>query len=126
MAEIRFTGFVDEWTKTNPQHPHWGMRVVETHRKPEGDKWVTVARTYRTVKAGYEVDIDFTKFTKDDMVTIEGKEVTETTEVDGKKYHKLVVKADKVTLNATITSGSAGPDYSQQVTPAFVDDNPPF
>lgn len=100
MAEIKFTGFVDEWTKANPQHPDWAMRVSESHRKKDGDKWVTVSRTTRTIKAAYGVDIDFTKFTAGSMVTITGKEITETSERDGKRYDNLVVKADSVTVEA--------------------------
>ena len=100
MAEIKFTGFVDDWTKTTPQHPDWAMRVSETHRKKEGDQWVTASRTNRTVKAAYGVNIDFTTFPKGSMVTIIGKEITETSERDGKRYDNLVVKADSVTIEA--------------------------
>lgn len=107
MAEISFSGFVDEWTKDNPQHPDWGMRVSESHRKKDGDKWVTTARTRRTIKAAYEVDIDFTQFAPGDMVTIVGKEITETSERDGKRYDNLVVKAESVLKVARFESGSA-------------------
>lgn len=100
MAEITFTGFVDDWTKNNPQHPDWGMRVSEPHRKKDGDQWVTVARTSRTIKAAYGVTIDFSKFPVGSKVSITGKEVTETSEKDGKTYSNLVVKAETVTLEA--------------------------
>jgi hypothetical protein len=118
MAKIEFTGFVDEWTKNNLQHPDWAMRVVETHRKKDGDKWITASRTYRTIKAAFDVNIDFNQFTKDDMVVITGNELTETSERDGKTYNNLVVKADSVVLAAKISSGAA------TVVPE--DDNPPF
>lgn len=123
MAEIKFTGFVDEWTKSNPQHPHWAMKVVEPHRKKneQTGQWETVGRTWRTIKAAYGVEIDFRNFTKDDMVTIEGKEITESSERDGKTFYNLTVKAETVTHNAIISSGAA-PQYA---APA-VDDDMPF
>lgn len=114
MAEIKFTGFVDEWTKTNPQHPDWGMRVSEPHRKKDGDQWVTSGRTTRTVKAAYGVTIDFNHFKPGDMVTVVGKEVTETSERDGKTYNNLVVKADTVTAEAR--SGNVAVNQSKQPT----------
>ncbi len=97
MAEIKFVGFVEDWTKNTPNHPDWAMRVSEPHRKKDGDQWVTVARTYRTVKAGYDVTIDFTQFAKGTRVEVVGKEITETSERDGKRYDNLVVKAETVT-----------------------------
>lgn len=96
MAEIQFVGFVEEWTKNSPEHPDWAMKVSEPHRKKDGDAWVTVSRTYRTVKAAYGVSIDFTRFRKGDRVEIVGKEVTEVSEKDGKRYDNLVVKAETV------------------------------
>jgi hypothetical protein len=98
MAQISFKGFVEEWTKNTPAHPGWGMKVSESHQKKEGDAWVTIARTYRTVKAGWDVEIDFSQFKKGDLVEITGKELTETSEKDGKTYSNLVVKADTVTI----------------------------
>jgi uncharacterized lipoprotein YehR (DUF1307 family) len=74
------------------------MRVSEAHQKKDGDTYVTIARTYRTVKAGWEVEIDFTQFKKGDLVEVVGKELTETSEKDGKSYNNLVVKAETVTL----------------------------
>lgn len=96
MAEIQFTGYVEEWTKNSPAHPDWAMKVSEPHRKKDGDNYVTVGRTYRTIKAAYGVTIDFTQFNKGDRVEIFGKELTETTEKDGKRYDNLVVKAESV------------------------------
>lgn len=98
MAQISFKGFVEEWTKNTPAHPGWAMRVSELHQKKDGDTYVTIARTYRTVKAGWEVEIDFTQFKKGDLVEVTGKELTETSEKDGKRYDNLVVKAETVTL----------------------------
>ena len=98
MAEIKFVGFVDDWTKNTPQHPDWAMRVSEPHRKKDGDQWITVGRTNRTVKAGYDVTIDFTQFAQGSRVEVIGKEVTETSEKDGKRYDNLIVKAESVTV----------------------------
>jgi len=109
MAEIKFTGFVEDWTKNSPAHPDWAMRVVETHRKKDGDTWVTAGRTYRTIKAAYGVTINFTQFNKGDMVTITGTEITESSERDGKRYDNLIVKAVEVTHNASITTSTPVP-----------------
>ncbi|WP_065962388.1 hypothetical protein [Curtobacterium sp. UCD-KPL2560] len=102
MAQITFTAFVEDWTQNNPQHPDWAMKTAEPHRKRDGDQWVTTARTYRTVKAGYANDapvrIDFTQFSKGDRVIISGTEVTEVREANGKKYYDLVVKAQTVVI----------------------------
>jgi len=98
MAQITFTGFVQEWNKNTEQHPDWAMKVAENHQKKDGDSYVTIARTYRTVKAGWEVALDFTQFKKGDRVEVIGKELTESTEKDGKRYDNLIVKADSVTI----------------------------
>jgi len=98
MAEIKFTGYVEEWTKANPSNPDWAMKVSEPHRKKDGEAYVTVGRTYRTIKSAYGVTIDFTKFKKGDRVEIVGKESTETTEKDGKRYDNLIVKAESVKI----------------------------
>jgi len=118
MAEIQFTGFVEEWTKNTPSHPDWAMKVSEQHRKKEGAAWVTVGRTYRTVKAAYGVTIDFTKFRKGDRVEISGKEVTETTEKDGKRYDNLVVKAEFVKAAEAFGSKPAATQTAAADVPA--------
>jgi hypothetical protein len=102
MAQITFTAFVEDWTQNSPQHPDWGMKTAEPHRKKDGDQWVTTARTFRTVKGGYANDapvrIDFTQFSKGDRVIVTGTEVTEVRESNGKKYYDLVVKATTVVV----------------------------
>jgi len=118
MAQITFTGFVEDWTKATPQHPDWAMRVSEPHRKKDGEAWVTIGRTYRTIKAGWESGIDFSQFKKGDLVEIAGKEITESSEKDGKRYDNLVVKADTVTIK---TAASA---VKTILAPAPLDDLP--
>ena len=78
MAEIKFKAFVEDWTKNNSQHPEWAMKTAETHRKKDGDNWVTSSRTFRTVKAGYDdnnqpLRIDFTRFAKGAQVEVIGR-----------------------------------------------------
>lgn len=107
MAKIELTAFVEPWTKNSEQHPAWGMKTAETHRKKDGDDWVDNGRTFRTVKVAYGVDLDLTQFRKGDRVNIVGTEVTESREHDGKKYYDLVVKATSVEL-ATKGAGSGG------------------
>jgi len=99
MAEIVVIGFVQEWKRdSNEPNPDWGMKFAENHQKKDGDKWVTVGRTYFTVKAGWEVKIDFRNFKAGDRVKIVGKQVTETRESGGKTYYTLTIKADSVEL----------------------------
>lgn len=112
MAEIKFTGFVNEWKKdSDERHPKWAMKTAETHRKKEGDKWITTATTYRTVKLAFGVDIDLTQFSPGDRVVVIGNEITESWESNGRKGNTLVVKADKVSfveLNSQIKSRPVG------------------
>lgn len=103
MAKIaELIGFVEGWSKDNPENPSWGMKLSEPHSKKDGEKWVTVSRTYYTIKAAYEVEIDFTQFKKGDRVRIEG---TQLTEVSG-EYKNLVVKATSVEVIAPRESGA--------------------
>jgi hypothetical protein len=118
MAKIIFTAFVEPWTKANSEHPSWGMKTAEPHRKKDGEAWVTVGRTFRTVKSAYGVEIDFTKFRAGDRIVVDGTEVTEMREANGQKYYDLVVKADSVEL-------------AESNTPTFpplpvIDDSTPF
>lgn len=120
MAEIKFTGFVQDWKKDSAQHPNWAMKTAETHQKKDGDTFKTVARTYRTIKAAYGKEIDFTQFNVGDRVTIEGWEITEANEYDGQNYYTLVVRAD----NVTIAEGKKADFAAHGFTP--VDDETPF
>lgn len=118
MAKIEYTAFVEDWTQNNPQHPDWAMKTAEPHRKKDGDQWVTTARTFRTVKAGYENDqpvrIDFTQFAKGQRVTVVGTELTEVRESNGKKYYDVVVKATSV----RVVEQQGRPQQHQQSSPA--------
>lgn len=98
MAEVIVSNaFVQEWKKdTNEPNPDWGMKVCENHQKKDGDKWVTIGRTYFTVKAGWDVKIDFRNFKKGDRVKIVGKQVTEQRIVGDKTYYTLTIKAESV------------------------------
>lgn len=107
MAQIQFTAFVEPWTKNSEQHPSWGMKTAETHRKKDGENWVDNGRTFRTVKVGYGVDLDLSQFRKGDRVDVVGVEVTESREHDGKKFYDLVVKATSVSLAPTKNTGNA-------------------
>lgn len=99
MAEIKFTAFVNEWKKdSSDRHPKWAMKTAETHRKKDGEKWITTATTYRTVKLGFGVDIDLTQFSPGDRVVVVGNEITEMWESNGRKGNTLVVKADSVSF----------------------------
>ena len=98
MAEIIVpVAFVQAWKFGEKEpNPDWGMKVVENHRKKNGDNYETVGRTYFTVKAGFETKIDFRLFSEGDRVKIVGKQVTEEREYEGKKYRTLLIKATSI------------------------------
>ena len=103
MAEIIIkTAYVQEWKRdSNEPNPEWAMKVAEVHYRKQGEEFIPAGRTYYTVKAGYGVTIDFRKFRKGDKVTIQGVQVTESREYEGKTYNTLTVKASLVELVQT-------------------------
>lgn len=117
MAKISFIGFVDDWSKDNPNHPDWGIKVSEAHYKKDGDEFVVVGRTYRTVKSAWDTKIDFSQFKSGDKVMIEGLEVTEVTEKDGQTYRNLTVKAEVVTLVSQAKKDAEAYDWGSTVKP---------
>ena len=99
MAEISFEAFIEPWTKNSDEHPAWGMKSAETHRKKKDGsdhEYETTGRTFRTVKVSRASGIDLTQFRKGDRVKVTGQESTEGREYDGKKYYDLVVWAQTV------------------------------
>ena len=98
MAKIELTGFVGDWTKNEPQHPAWGMKVNEPHRKETNGAWETLGYTYHTLKVSHGSGIDLTQFSIGDRVKISGNQVTQVSEKDGVKYRNLIVWADSVSL----------------------------
>lgn len=113
MAKIEIeSAFVEAWTKNQDEHPSWGMKTAEPHsrKKEDGSGYETVGRTFRTVKVSRSSGIDLTQFRKGDRVQVWGKEVTETREHEGKKYHDTVVWADRV----EVAGGGAGGQQSAQ------------
>lgn len=96
MAKIEVTGWVQEWSKDKPQ-PNWGMKFSETHSQKTDTGWEVRSRTFWTVKAGWQVEIDFSQFKSGDRVHIIGSQITEkTTGADGKEYTNLVLRAESV------------------------------
>jgi hypothetical protein len=130
MAEIKkMVGFVNDWNKTNPQHPDWAMKVGEPHRKklPTGE-YETVGTTYWTIKNGWDeaagkpANIDFTQFSVGDRVEVSGTSVSEKWERDGKKGSTLVLKATSVSFvvskvaHITPQAGTVERGYEKAVT----------
>ena len=108
MSDIRMRGFVDDVLegKTGP----YGLKVAEPHRRKDGDSWVTDARTFHRVTAGYQVAIQWHRFTKGDRVSVVGKQVTEHwRDRDGNDRYTLVVKADVVELDAPAPESDEAP-----------------
>ena len=104
MAKIEVIAFVQDWRfKSDEPNPAWGMKIDEVHSKRNAaDGWDVVGHTYFTVKAGYEVQIDFTQFKKGDRVKVIGKQVTE----ERGEYKNLIIKADSVEVLAPSTRGA--------------------
>ena len=129
MAKIEIeSAFVEAWTKTEDQHPAWGMKTAEPHsRKNDAGKYETVARTYRTVKVSRSSGIDLTRFRKGDRVAIWGKEITETREyeTDGEKRtaHDVVVWADRIDFAAP--KSAAAPDLTVPTASTPLESTPP-
>jgi hypothetical protein len=117
MAQIEFDAFVEDWSKDG-RTVDWAIKTAEQHRKQVDGEWTTTGRTFRTVKAGYGVSIDFSQFKKGDRVTVIGKEQTDAREYQGKTYYDLVVKADSIQLHTP--KGRT----QETFTPAFDQDEP--
>ena len=98
MSKIEIeSAFVEAWTKNQDEHPLWGMKTAEPHRrKNDAGEWETVGRTFRTVKVSGTSGIDLSKFRKGDRVAVWGREITESRTHEGKTYYDLVVWADRV------------------------------
>jgi len=99
MAEIIVIAYVSEWKRESTDlHPNWAMKLTEPHYKKSGETSFIAARTYYTVQAGWEVEIDFTKFKVGDKVKVSGKQLMESREWKGKTYNTLTIRADSVEL----------------------------
>jgi hypothetical protein len=99
MAKIEVIAFVQNWRYDDDSEPNpsWGMKIDEVHSKGSNETgWEVIGHTYFTVKAGWEVNIDFTQFKKGDRVEVKGRQVTE----KKGEYSNLIIKADSVTLLA--------------------------
>lgn len=122
MAKIEIkSAFVEPWTKNSEEHPAWGMKTAEPHRrKNDRDEYETVGRTFRTVKVSRDSGIDLTQFSKGQRVQVSGTEVTETREHEGKKYYDLVVWADRVELaeGQQASNGAQGAATEQPWAPS--------
>lgn len=126
MAEIKFTGFVEEVLEG--RNGPYGVKVAEPHRKKDGGNWVTVARTFHRVTGAYESGINFAGFAKGDRVVVEGRQVTDPyTGQDGEKKYPLVVKADTVAVQER-GAGSPAPQPATDSwsTPGSFGDDTPF
>lgn len=124
MSKIEFEAFVEDVLTS--QSGAFGLKTAEPHsRKDENDKWKTVARTFRSVKASRESGIDFGEFAKGDRVKIWGNEKTEVREHEGKKYYDLVCWADRVerTGDAPSASPATEPAVSDPWPVADIPDN---
>lgn len=128
MAKIEIeSAFVEPWTKNQEEHPLWGMKTAEPHRrKNDSGEWETVGRTFRTVKVSGTSGIDLSKFRKGDRVQVWGREVTESRTHEGKTYYDIVVWADRVETVGQVAPATA-PAASWETSPASgYDESVPF
>jgi hypothetical protein len=115
MAKVEFTGFVQKWGKTNPQHPGWGMRVKEPGSKYVDGKYEpTGAAIWRTVTSTKEAGIDFGRFSEGDLVSVKGYEYPELSEYNGVEQTNIMVKAYEV---EPVKKGAGRPSAPVQSTP---------
>lgn len=116
MAKVEFTGFVQAWSKSNPQHPGWGMRVKEPGQKMVNGEYVsTGASTWRTVTSTKEANVDFGDYSEGDLVEIKGYEYPEKSEYNGEEKVNIMCKAFSVELKK---KGSGGSGYTPKQAPA--------
>ena len=106
MAFITATAYVDRVLLKKDGAP-WAIKTSEIHYKKDGDDFQPAGRTFRTVRSGFGVDINFSQFNEGDKIEFSGKEKTVSNEVDGKTYYDLVVDADTVSVVKAAEKGSA-------------------
>lgn len=116
MAEIKMTGYVQDWNKNSPEHPEWGMKVDEAHGKKGEEK----VYTNYTVKVSRQAGIDLRNFKKGDRVTVTGQLVSEAREWEGKKLKNLVIWATTVGID------DAPRTLPGATTPSVVSGDAPF
>lgn len=101
MAEIKFTGFVNNALKS-AEGEVWLLKTAESHRRENANgEWETTARTFRDVRLSNNApaNIDLSEFAAEGTrVVVEGFEVTIHTESDGRDYYNLVVFANSIEL----------------------------
>jgi hypothetical protein len=132
MAKIEFEAFVEPWTKNTEEHPAWGMKTAEQHRrKNDRGDYETVGRTFRTVKVSRASGLDLTRFRKSDRVKVVGTEQTETREHEGKKFYDLIVWVDSIEPVESRGGSKAAPsapaaDSWSATAPSYGDTGTPF
>lgn len=126
MAFVTATAFVDSVLLAKDGRP-WALKTSEIHYKKNGDEFVKEGRTFRTVRAGYGVDLDLTQFAEGDKVEFSGKEKTVSREYQDKTYYDLVVDVDHVQLVKSSERGNATNLSALGATEVFpIDENAPF
>jgi hypothetical protein len=94
VAKIEVIGWVMNWRyQSDEPNPEWAMKLSESHSKQNESGGLEVkSYTNWTVKAGYNVSLDFRKFKKGDRVRVIGTQLTE----ERGEYKNLVIKATSV------------------------------
>ncbi len=104
MAQVSFKGYIQRAAEKY-------IDVSEKHSKPDGQGgWETVG--YTNFRVWIPENQRGQVFEKDTLVEVVGKQKTETSEKDGKKYSNLIVSAETIIVasrgqSATRTISSA-------------------
>lgn len=95
MAAIEFIGFVNDVRQTDGEV--WLLKTAETHRREGADgNWETTGRTFRDVRAIADSGIDLSDFKVDDIISVEGYEVTIPSKSGDTTYYNLTVWAHTI------------------------------
>ncbi len=88
MAQVSFKGYIQRAAEKY-------IDVSEKHSKPDGQGgWETVG--YTNFRVWIPENQRGQQFEKDMLVEVSGKQKTETSEKDGKKYSNLIVSAETI------------------------------
>jgi hypothetical protein len=114
MAQVSFKGYVSRVAEKY-------IDVSERHSKPDGQGgWETVG--YTNFRVWIPEAQRGQKFEEKAFVEISGKQKTETSEKDGKKYNNLIVSADSIIVAPKRDTGTK----SIQSAVDILDDSSPF
>lgn len=122
--------YVDEILVARESGKPWAIKTTELHYKKNGDKYEIKGRTFRTIRAGFGAEIDFSQYEVGDQIEVAGKEETEESESNGKKYYNLIIQAEYINLvkkgEPRPSAGDARMNIVMGLGAKEIDPNAPF